>query len=538
MSEINSVAIFLNNVNHLGLVRLTTFKEIFPKIPNTATIQSFDFPTLCGESIAYVKMQMAGGKKPSRSGLDLHSTNRTPLNCLYPLVVSENAQNATCFTIGSDPDNRLVIPDFTVARHHATITRRGKNYYLKDLNSDFGSYINNLSFGDEETLLIDGDQVAFGRYQFLFMEPYTLFEYIHQMKKKPPSVRARGIMKEEGEQLKIQVQQNYTQVSECVSKRKFENISEKLLSIISFIPFFNPFTIYERHQLIANPDRLINAGAGEIIIKENDASNSFYIVLKGKVEVVKQGRTHQLSVFGPGNCFGEIAFLTGTPRSADVIAMEQTILFAIDHNLYENIGIEIREKIKDQIIRQVSSNIIRQNRNLTDMSLSEQSAPSEIYRKKGVHAELDKDKAKQIIEKFVSENQVFAQFSQFQKNGLVSFLDVVRSYKHGEIIVEENTLNDSVNFVVDGSAYVTVTEKDVVLSEITAGDMFGEVSAFGKKKVSANIIAKNNVMVVSISGENMRTLPVEIREKMKDIALEQILRRIKKQNIKIIRASV
>ncbi|MBF0134548.1 MAG: cyclic nucleotide-binding domain-containing protein [Magnetococcales bacterium] len=537
MSTIDQLNQFLANINHLGFAKLTVFKEIFPKIPDSSFFQVFNYPSLCGESIAHMESVKVGDKESSQFDFDLNSTNRTPLNCLYPLSKKEKNKKPEHFTIGSDTDNNLVIPDFTVSRHHAVINKKAHRYYLQDLGSEFGSYINGVSFDNEEILLNDGDQLSFGRYQFLFMEPDTLFEFVHKNKKKEPQLREE-ITPKEGEQLKQRVYENYHAVSRNITEKKFENVTEKILSIISFIPFFNAFSIYERNQLVADPHRLLVARTGETIIKENDASNNFYIVLKGKVSVVKKGSKHQFSSFGPGNCFGEIAFLTGIPRSADVVANESTILFTIDRDLYENIGVEIREKMKDQIIRQVSSNIIRQNRDVKDIRQGHTSAKIKVSKVKAMHAELEKEKARKMIDKFVRESPVFAKFTTYQKIGLTAFLENVKFYKAGEVIIEENALNDEVRFIIDGSAYITTTENDVVLSEIHAGDLFGEVSAFGKKKVSANVIAKEKTHVVSIAGDHMRSLPIEIREKMKDIALEQLLRRITAQNVTIVTGRV
>lgn len=534
MSTIEQLNQFLASVNHLGLAKLTALKDIFPTIPDSSFFGVFNYPSLCGESIAHMETAKSTGKGSPLVDFDLNSTNRTPLDCLYPLTQRDKKKNANHFTIGSDPDNHVVIPDFTVSRQHAIITKKAHRYYLQDIGSEFGSYINGVSFDNEEILLNDGDQLSFGRYQFLFMDPNTLFEYVHKNKKKEPQPPAE-ITPKEGEKLKQKVYENYQHVSKTVSEKKYDNVTEKILSIISFIPFFNAFSIYERHQLVADPRRLLVAKQGETIIQENDASNNFYIVLKGKVSVVKRGSKHQFSSFGPGNCFGEIAFLTGVPRSADVVANESTILFTIDRDLYQNIGVEIREKMKDQIIRQVSSNIIRQNRDVTDIRQGHASAKIKVLKKQAVHSDLEKDKAKKIVDTFVQESPVFAKFSTYQKIGLTAFLQDVKLYRPGEVIIEENSLNDEVRFIIDGSAYITTTENDVVLSEIHAGDLFGEVSAFGKKKVSANVIAKEITHVVSIAGDNMRTLPVEIREKMKDIALDQLLRRITAQNATIVR---
>ncbi|MFP3953751.1 MAG: Crp/Fnr family transcriptional regulator [Candidatus Bipolaricaulota bacterium] len=62
---------------------------------------------------------------------------------------------------------------------------------------------------------------------------------------------------------------------------------------------------------------------GKAIVKEGEEKKAgFYLILDGQVEV-KQGEK-TLSRLGTGQFFGEMAVLDGQPRSADVIAVEDT----------------------------------------------------------------------------------------------------------------------------------------------------------------------------------------------------------------------
>jgi CPA2 family monovalent cation:H+ antiporter-2 len=61
------------------------------------------------------------------------------------------------------------------------------------------------------------------------------------------------------------------------------------------------------------------AQPGERIIRVGDKADLVYFISSGEVEVVVSG--HKMKM-GPGDFFGEIALLSGRPRSADVIALE------------------------------------------------------------------------------------------------------------------------------------------------------------------------------------------------------------------------
>ena len=66
---------------------------------------------------------------------------------------------------------------------------------------------------------------------------------------------------------------------------------------------------------------------GDVIVKEGEPGLAFYIVSKGRVEVVRGlggGVEQVIASFGPGDFFGEMALFDNQPRSASVRAVEET----------------------------------------------------------------------------------------------------------------------------------------------------------------------------------------------------------------------
>lgn len=56
----------------------------------------------------------------------------------------------------------LVLPSTAVSRVHASIEQRVGNWYLKDMNSRNGTWVNEQElYGEEEQELINGDQIRF-----------------------------------------------------------------------------------------------------------------------------------------------------------------------------------------------------------------------------------------------------------------------------------------------------------------------------------------------------------------------------------------
>ena len=70
--------------------------------------------------------------------------------------------------IGRAPLNDIVIDNPVVSAQHAMLLRLGNSYWLKDLNSTNGTYINGLLFTYGE--LKDGDRIRFGAVIAIFAE--------------------------------------------------------------------------------------------------------------------------------------------------------------------------------------------------------------------------------------------------------------------------------------------------------------------------------------------------------------------------------
>lgn len=69
-----------------------------------------------------------------------------------------------------------------------------------------------------------------------------------------------------------------------------------------------------------------------IILREGDPGDSLYIIRTGRVRIFRRGENQveiDLSFSGPCQAFGEMALLTGEPRSADAEAMEETQLLVL-----------------------------------------------------------------------------------------------------------------------------------------------------------------------------------------------------------------
>jgi len=71
---------------------------------------------------------------------------------------------------------------------------------------------------------------------------------------------------------------------------------------------------------------------GNIVVLEQESGAALFVIISGKVKVVRtdeDGREVILSMFGPGEFFGEMALLDGLARSASVVATVRSELLMI-----------------------------------------------------------------------------------------------------------------------------------------------------------------------------------------------------------------
>ncbi len=86
---------------------------------------------------------------------------------------------------------------------------------------------------------------------------------------------------------------------------------------------------------------------GTVIIRQDDAPDRFYIVIRGKAEVWHEnlsGESETVNVLKPGEYFGEIGLLQNQPRTATVRAPAATEVevLAMDHQDFQVVMDESR----------------------------------------------------------------------------------------------------------------------------------------------------------------------------------------------------
>ncbi|HVT04324.1 MAG TPA: mechanosensitive ion channel family protein [Thermoanaerobaculia bacterium] len=104
-----------------------------------------------------------------------------------------------------------------------------------------------------------------------------------------------------------------------------DDILSRLQAVDILLPLSN-----EEHETIAAGTDVHVYSQGETIIRMGDRGHSMFIVHEGLVSIRIGDGSKELAQLGGGSVFGEMAFLTGESRSADVVALSDATVLEID----------------------------------------------------------------------------------------------------------------------------------------------------------------------------------------------------------------
>ncbi len=101
---------------------------------------------------------------------------------------------------------------------------------------------------------------------------------------------------------------------------------------LSAVDIFAPLSVDETGLLAQAAVRHVFA-PGEMVIRAGEPGSSMFVVHNGRVrvQVNENGRARTVATLNEGDFFGEMALFTGEPRTANVVALEETEVLEIGH---------------------------------------------------------------------------------------------------------------------------------------------------------------------------------------------------------------
>jgi len=228
------------------------------------------------------------------------------------------------------------------------------------------------------------------------------------------------------------------------------------------IPMFSGLTTLQLREAMLD-SAIRRFGAGEIVLRRGDYTNSLWHIAEGAARVHVEGiRDDEDFRIGAGEFFGELGLLSGRRRGATVTAAEPSIMVEI---------------LRRTMLRLESS-------------------------VEAVQAELDRVALRRIIHTTLARHRPIADIEQ-----IIAAADL-RRYKAGEAIVTAGETIDAMYILRAGSAIVVSRENghDIDVGYIAAGDLFGERGFLGGATTRAATIR------AAIASEAVRIDAASVRE--------------------------
>lgn len=154
-----------------------------------------------------------------------------------------------------------------------------------------------------------------------------------------------------------------------------------IIERLSAVDIFSPLSAEETQKLAAASVSRVFA-PGEAVIRAGQEGSSMFVVQQGRVEVQinDNGRPRTVATLCEGDFFGEMALLTGEPRSASVIAIEETEVLEIGHQALKQLF-----ETNPSLCESISSTVAERRAGLT---ATREEAPSAARESDGLLASI------------------------------------------------------------------------------------------------------------------------------------------------------
>ncbi|XP_065315217.1 cAMP-dependent protein kinase type II-beta regulatory subunit-like [Gordionus sp. m RMFG-2023] len=193
--------------------------------------------------------------------------------------------------------------------------------------------------------------------------------------------------------------------------------------------------------------------SSEVIIKQGDEGDNFYIIESGKFEVFINcdGVSKKVCHYENSGSFGELALLYNQPRSADIICTSDGNLWALDRITFRRIVLK------------------------------------SAYMKR------------KMFDKFIQNVKLFANLTEFERMNICDALTTLY-FNDGETIINQGEIGDKMYIVESGTVKILMNKngKEFSLSTKKRGDYFGELALILNQPRSASAYAQGQVKLAAL----------------------------------------
>ena len=148
--------------------------------------------------------------------------------------------------------------------------------------------------------------------------------------------------------------------------------TERMSNILREVPIFTELAEEELNIIMEMAVRR-NYSRHTMIVIEEDQGDTLYIIAKGSVKITRlneEGREVILAILGSAEFFGEMALLDGQGRSANVMAIEDSILYTLHRRHFLDV-LERFPSISIHLLKEMALRLRKSDQQIKSLSLSD-----------------------------------------------------------------------------------------------------------------------------------------------------------------------
>ncbi|MFN8524550.1 MAG: cyclic nucleotide-binding domain-containing protein [Chloroflexota bacterium] len=241
--------------------------------------------------------------------------------------------------------------------------------------------------------------------------------------------------------------------------------------LLASMPYLSHLAPHERAAL-AQHTVLRKAGAGATVVRQGDPPDGFYVIRHGQAEVERRepdGRLRTLAVLGPGEFFGELAYLNHARRDATVRARTPLELYYLDGGHFS---------------RWLAGDL-------------------------GSRAEVER---RMLDQATVERLPLFHGLTPSQRHALSSHMGVKR-FVAGETVFRQGEPGDAMYVISQGSFEVLAepsaadtASQPAIIARLGVGDLFGEIALLTSEPRNATVRAATEGVCYTLDQEGFAQL--------------------------------
>ena len=132
------------------------------------------------------------------------------------------------------------------------------------------------------------------------------------------------------------------------------------LALLNGVPMFKGLSKKEL-LAVSRATEQLEYGAGEVLARQDSVGNEAYVVVEGSITVRRNGR--KVATLGSGDVAGEMALLDDEPRSADLVAAQDSVVLYISRREFGGL-LETNTKLMGKVLRSLAQRLREADRSL------------------------------------------------------------------------------------------------------------------------------------------------------------------------------